>query len=107
MEISDFNFRDYFEGGEHIYGFCNGYFGRDDYNEKVVLMVDNDYVVFAYVEYTVLKEDDEQVEILEHTILDVSNMIKYSSVTDNSKLKKDTKNDFKTMFDSWKNPNQY
>jgi hypothetical protein len=70
-------------------------------------MVERDYVVFAYVESTLLTEDGNHVEITEHNILNLSDVIRYSSRDDNSQLKEDSKEDFKKMFDSWKNPNQY
>lgn len=39
-----------FKVGDVIEGFCNGYFGRNDYNEKVCVMVSRKYAVFQYVE---------------------------------------------------------
>lgn len=40
---------DLFNVGDIIYGFCNGYFGRDDYNTKRVVLINKDYVLFEYV----------------------------------------------------------
>ena len=35
-----------FNVGDEITGYCNGYFGRDDYNDKVCVFVTKDYAVF-------------------------------------------------------------
>ncbi len=37
--------KDLFEIGEILYGYCNGYFGRDSYEDKVVEAVGKDWVV--------------------------------------------------------------
>ena len=37
-----------FQPGDVIYGFCNGYFGRDDYETKTCVMVRPKYAVFEY-----------------------------------------------------------
>ncbi len=37
-----------FKVGDEIEGFCNGYFGRDDYEAKVCVMVTPKYAVFQY-----------------------------------------------------------
>ncbi len=37
-----------FTAGDQISGFCNGYFGRDDYEDKVCIMVTPRYAVFEY-----------------------------------------------------------
>ena len=39
-----------FNVGDKIHGFCNGYFGRDDYDEKLCIMVTNKYAVFQYLD---------------------------------------------------------
>ena len=44
-----FNFRKYFEVGDIIYGFCNGFFGRDDYNDKEVFHVSKHNIIFKYI----------------------------------------------------------
>jgi hypothetical protein len=31
--------------GIQIYGFCNGYFGRDSYNDKVIIASGEDWIV--------------------------------------------------------------
>ncbi len=36
---------DLFEIGEKLYGFCNGYFGRDSYEDKTVEAFGKDWVV--------------------------------------------------------------
>jgi len=36
--------------GDTIYGFCNGYFGRDDYDTKLCIMVTNKYAIFQYID---------------------------------------------------------
>ncbi|MFI8671965.1 hypothetical protein ACIGIJ_19100 [Bacillus paranthracis] len=38
------NYKDKFVGIK-IYGFCNGYFGRDDYDDKVIIASGNDWIV--------------------------------------------------------------
>jgi hypothetical protein len=38
-----------FSIGDVINGYCNGYFGRDDYYEKICVMVTNRYAVFQYL----------------------------------------------------------
>jgi hypothetical protein len=50
-----------FETGDRIYGYCNGYFGRDDYANKICVMVRPKYAVFEHVDLgtaTVLDYDD-------------------------------------------------
>lgn len=37
-----------FEVGDEIQGFCNGFFGRDDYEDKTCVMVMPKYAVFQY-----------------------------------------------------------
>lgn len=55
----------YFKLGEKIYGFCNGFFGSDDYDNKICVFVTPDYAVFQYIEgkfegnATVLNNPDE------------------------------------------------
>ncbi len=39
-----------FNVGDKIYGFCNGYFGRDDYDTKICVFVTPKYAVFQYLE---------------------------------------------------------
>lgn len=39
-----------FNPGDTIYGYCNGYFGRDDYDDKVCVMVTPKYAVFQNAE---------------------------------------------------------
>ena len=33
-----------------IYGFCNGYFGRDDYNTKLIIAEGDNWIVCEYLE---------------------------------------------------------
>ena len=35
-----------FEVGDRIYGFCNGFFGRDCYENKICVMANDRYAVF-------------------------------------------------------------
>lgn len=39
-----------FNVGDIIYGFCNGHFGRDDYDEKLCIMVTKKYAIFQYLD---------------------------------------------------------
>ncbi len=64
------DYRDVFAHGEYIYGFCNGHFGRDDYETKIVEHVTRDYVVFEYTEdrrpnATVLNRKDSNATLAE------------------------------------------
>lgn len=36
----------FFKPGDTIYGFCNGFFGRDDYDTKICVAVRPKYAVF-------------------------------------------------------------
>lgn len=36
--------------GKKIYGFCNGYFGRDDYNDKIIILEGEKWIVCAYLD---------------------------------------------------------
>ena len=38
-----------FKIGDMLYGFCNGYFGSADYDNKVCVMVTPEYAVFQYI----------------------------------------------------------
>lgn len=40
----------FFNIGERVYGFCNGYFGRDDYDTKLCIMVTSRFALFVYVD---------------------------------------------------------
>jgi hypothetical protein len=35
-----------FKPGDEVFGYCCGYFGRDDYDDKVCVMVTPKYAVF-------------------------------------------------------------
>ena len=49
-----------FNVGDEITGYCNGYFGIDDYDDKVCVFVTKDYAVFENEkgEGTVLNYED-------------------------------------------------
>lgn len=34
--------------GTVIYGFCNGYFGRDDYEDKIIILEGKTWIVCKY-----------------------------------------------------------
>lgn len=36
--------------GRRIYGFCNGYFGRDDYNDKIIVYETSLSICCIYVD---------------------------------------------------------
>ena len=38
-----------FTPGDILYGYCNGFFGRDDYDDKVCIFVNDRFVVFQYL----------------------------------------------------------
>lgn len=40
----------YFSTGDVIYGYCNGVFGRDDYDQKVCVKVTKKYAIFQYLD---------------------------------------------------------
>jgi hypothetical protein len=39
-----------FNIGDKLYGFCDGYFGRDDYDTKICVLITPKYAVFQYLE---------------------------------------------------------
>lgn len=39
-----------FNVGDEISGYCNGYFGRDDYEDKICVMVTSKYAIFQFLE---------------------------------------------------------
>lgn len=41
-----------FSVGDEIFGFCNGFFGRDDYADKICVLVSSKYAVFEYEDNT-------------------------------------------------------
>lgn len=43
------NMQSFFSVGDVIRGFCNGFFGRDDYEEKVCILCTTNYAVFQYL----------------------------------------------------------
>ena len=36
--------------GTKIYGYCDGYFGRDDYSDKVIILEDKKWIVCLYLD---------------------------------------------------------
>lgn len=36
--------------GTKIYGFCNGYFGRDDYDDKIIILEGRKWIVCSYLD---------------------------------------------------------
>jgi len=44
----DFDFNNVLQKGDMLYGFCNGFFGRESYNDKEVVDVKKDYIVVKY-----------------------------------------------------------
>ena len=36
--------------GTKIYGFCNGYFGRDDYDDKIIILEGKKWIVCSYLD---------------------------------------------------------
>ena len=41
--------KELFSVGDRIYGFCNGFFDRDDYTDKICVNVTDNYAVFQYL----------------------------------------------------------
>jgi len=56
--------KELFSVGDTITNYCNGFFGRDDYDDKLCIMVTDNYAVFQYTDgemegkATVLNWDD-------------------------------------------------
>ena len=71
-----------FNIGDKISGFCNGYFGRDNYETKMCILVNNSFALFKYV-------DGEDV-----VVLNLSDM------------KGNTDEFNKKMVDEWKDYNE-
>ncbi len=44
------NLMSLFSIGDKISGYCNGYFGRDDYDTKLCILVSDRYAVFQYLD---------------------------------------------------------
>lgn len=40
----------FFNIGDVINGFCSGYFGRDDYDSKMCVMITEQYAVFQWLD---------------------------------------------------------
>jgi hypothetical protein len=118
--IKDLDFTKYFEVGDEINGFCNGYFGRDDYNIKTVVAVTKDYILFSYEEecqdekneyYSKKDEEPRRITIIEYAVLDKSNFCSYNNGTynDGDKFiypKCKSLEEFEQMFNEWKDKNE-
>lgn len=55
--------------GDTLYGYCNGYFGRESYEDKTVVYAGDNYIVCEYSDsYPCVaifdKESDEEIEAL-------------------------------------------
>jgi hypothetical protein len=62
------NMKDYFKVGETISNFCNGFFGRDDYEKKIAVIVEDDFVVFKYIDtegYVLLNKSEQLKKTLD------------------------------------------
>ncbi|QQO97287.1 hypothetical protein M1M30_gp182 [Maribacter phage Colly_1] len=46
------NMHELFIVGETYYGFCNGYFDRDDYGDKVCVFITPGYAVFQHKSFS-------------------------------------------------------
>ena len=46
------NMYQYFQQGDTLYGYCNGFFGRDSYSTKICTLVRPKYAVFEYEDGT-------------------------------------------------------
>ena len=52
--------------GTKIYGYCDGYFGRDDYSDKVIILEDKKRIVYSYLDsdrVTYVNFDTEEEKI--------------------------------------------
>jgi len=77
------NMMHHFKIGDFVYGYCNGYFGRDDYDSKICVYVTPFCAVFEYI-------DREKGAI----VLNISTL-----ENDHGVIETDT--------DKWKNPEEY
>lgn len=41
---------EFFAVGDTIHGYCNGFFGRDDYDSKICLLVNDRFALFQYLD---------------------------------------------------------
>lgn len=55
--------------GIKIYGFCNGYFGRDSYDDKVIVASGEDWIVAknekGHNEYATFDDPEEMDDLIE------------------------------------------
>ena len=52
--------------GTKVYGYCDGYFGRDDYSDKVIILEDKKWIVCLYLDndrVTCVNFDTEEEKI--------------------------------------------
>ena len=49
-KIKDKTMNEFFEVGDKLFGFCNGYFGRDSYDTKICVLVKEFYAVFLLLD---------------------------------------------------------
>ena len=105
IKINELDFKNFFEVGDIIKGFCNGYFGRDDYNNKIVIMVKEDLVLFKYIESDTCQEDGKYCEFYGYNTLTISNFLSknYELEGDKEYKIRYTKEEFKEMFEAWGN----
>lgn len=61
------NYKDKFVGIK-ILGFCNGYFGRDSYNNKIIIASGDDWVVtkdnYGMSEFASFGNEDDMEELI-------------------------------------------
>lgn len=52
--------------GTKIYGYCEGYFGRDDYDDKIIILESRKWIVCSYLDndrVTCINFDTEKEKI--------------------------------------------
>lgn len=55
--------------GTKIYGYCNGYFGRDDYDDKIIILEGLKWIVCAYLDDDIITcanfdSEEEKIECI-------------------------------------------
>ncbi len=100
-DVKKFDFRKYFKQGEIIYGFCNGYFGSSNYDDKFVKSVEKDFIVFETTTPTkhIENKDDEEFNLSCYSILSTTDFI---SFRDNIIELRESLDYIKDMFNNWK-----
>jgi len=89
-KINNFTFKIFFEKGEDIYGYCDGYFGDSGYGSKMVFDVKKHYVVFRDI--VRMKINGENYLEYDYKILTLYDLV------DDGKLPEN----LKEMFERWK-----